>query len=436
MTLRSVHGIAACILLLQSPVLTATEPVPPSARAPQMPSQPPIVIAHRGASAYRPEHTLAAYQLAIEQGADFIEPDLVPTRDGVLIARHENALSDTTDIAAHKDFADRRTTKTIDGEPVTDWFTEDFTLEELKALRARERIPAIRPANSAFDGRFCIPTLAEIITLVRRAEQATGRRVGIYPEIKHPTYFRHTGRHLDGTPIGLDLGALLVAALQRADFTDPARVYIQSFEPASLVALRRHILPQAGLDLPLVQLIGDVTGRFINAGGGGFSRPFDLVHHARNGDDLPGIYGDELAAVIRRGGGWQAGYAALASAEGAAAVANYASAIGPWKLLILPRRTLPQPVDGDADGRADITQQLTGEETPLVRIAHAAGLAVHPFTLRPEEAFLALTPTDEPQSFRDELAQLLAAGVDGLFSDDPAAARSALRRLHAEVPEL
>ncbi len=435
MTLRSAHGIAAWILLLQPPVLTATdEPVPLSARVPQMPSHPPIVIAHRGASAYRPEHTLAAYQLAIEQGADFIEPDLVPTRDGVLIARHENALSDTTDIAAHQDFADRRTTKTIDGEEVTDWFTEDFTLDELKTLRARERIPAIRPANIAFDGRFCIPTLAEIIALLRRAEQATGRRVGIYPEIKHPTYFRHTGRHLDGTPIGLDLGALLVAALAREDFADPARVYIQSFEPASLVSLRRDLLPRAELDLPLVQLIGDATGRFINAGGGGFSRPFDLVHHARNGDDLADIYGDELAAVIRRGGGWQAGYATLASAEGAAAVARYASAIGPWKLLILPRRKLSEPVDGDADGRAEITQQLTGAETPLVRIAHAAGLEVHPFTLRPEEAFLALTPAGEPQSFRDELSQLLAGGVDALFSDDPAAARAAVRAHQAGGP--
>jgi len=434
--------ILALILALTSALATAAGPAPtadqplPGAQAqpPAMPSRPPIVIAHRGASAYRPEHTLAAYQLAIEQGADFIEPDLVPTRDGVLVARHENALSDTTDVAARKDFADRRTTKTIDGEPVTDWFTEDFTLAELAALRTRERIPDIRPANSAFDGHFGIPTLAEIIQLVRDAERDTGRRVGIYPEIKHPTYFRHTGRHLDGRPIGMDLGAMLVAELRRLDFTDPARVYIQSFEPASLLALKRETLPQHGLAIPLVQLIGDVTNRFVNAGGGGFSRPFDLVYHARNGDDLDAIYGMQLASVIRRGGGWEAGYGALASAEGAAAIAGYADAIGPWKLLIFPRRQLPDPADGDDDGRAEITQQLTGEQTPLVRMAHAAGLAVHPYTLRPEEPFLALSAAGAPQSFRDELTQLLAAGVDGLFSDDPAAARAAVRAHQATAP--
>ena len=390
--------------------------------------RPPIVIAHRGASAYRPEHTLAAYDLAIEQGADVIEPDLVPTRDGVLVARHENALSGTTDIAARKDFADRRTTKHIDGEPVTDWFAEDFLLEELKTLRARERIPAIRPANTAFDGRFTIPTLAEIVALVRRAELVSSRRVGIYPEIKHPTFFLHTGRHHDGSPIRMDLARMLVAELRGLDFTDPARVYIQSFEPASLVALRRDILPAAGLDIPLVQLIGDTTGRFVNAGGGGFSRPFDIVHHARAGADLRAIYGAGLATVIDQGGGWEAGYGAFASPDGAAAIAGYADAIGPWKLLIFPREPVTEPVDADGDGRAEMAMRLTGEQTPLLRMARTAGLAVHPYTLRPEEPFLALRADGTPQSFGEELDQLLAAGVDGLFSDDPAAARAAVRR--------
>jgi glycerophosphoryl diester phosphodiesterase len=389
----------------------------------------PIVIAHRGASAYRPEHTLAAYELAIAQGADFIEPDLVPTRDGVLVARHENALSGTTDVADRPDLVHKRTTKTVDGESVTDWFTEDFSLAELKTLHARERIPEIRPANTAFDGRFRVPTLAEIIDLVRRAEHDTGRRVGIYPEIKHPTYFRHTGRFLDGTPIRMDLGAMLVAALREADFTDPARVYIQSFEPASLVALKHQVLPAAGLELSLVQLIGDVTGRFVNAGEGGFSRPYDVVHHARAGDGLAAIYGDALAAVIAQGGGWRAGYGALASAEGADAIAGYADAIGPWKLLILPRAPTSPPVDADGDGRAEMTMRLTGEQTPLVALAHRAGLAVHPFTLRPEESFLAVAADGRPQSFAEELDQLLATGIDGLFSDDPAAARAAVKRL-------
>jgi glycerophosphoryl diester phosphodiesterase len=416
----------------QAPTAAGTRATPDREPAPMADSattRPPIVIAHRGASAYRPEHTLAAYELAIEQGADFIEPDLVPTRDGVLVARHENALSGTTDIAERADFADRRTTKTIDGEPVTDWFTEDFLLAELKTLRARERIPAIRPGNTAFDGRFEIPTLDEIIDLVRRVELGTGRQVGLYPEIKHPTFFLHTGRHLDGTPIRMDLAQMLVAALRRLDFTDPERLYIQSFEPAGLMALKREILPRAGLKIPLVQLIGDPTGGFVNAGGGGFSRPFDLVHHGRTGADLAAIYGDGLAAVIEQAGGWEAGYGALASAAGAAAIAGYADAIGPWKLLIFPRERVAEAVDADGDGRAEMTLRLTGEQTPLVRLAQAAGLAVHPYTLRPEEPFLSLDTDGTPQSFGEELDQLLAAGVDGVFSDDPAAARAAVRRL-------
>jgi glycerophosphoryl diester phosphodiesterase len=143
----------------------------------------PIVIAHRGASGSRPEHTLAAYDLAIDQGADFIEPDLVPTRDDVLVARHENAIGGTTDVAAHPEFAGRRTTKTIDGQTLTDWFVEDFTLAELKTLRAKERLPQLRAGNTAFDGTFEVATLAEIIALAKR------RHVGIYPETKHPTYF-------------------------------------------------------------------------------------------------------------------------------------------------------------------------------------------------------------------------------------------------------
>ncbi|MGE3984658.1 MAG: glycerophosphodiester phosphodiesterase family protein, partial [Dehalococcoidia bacterium] len=154
----------------------------------------PLIIAHRGASAYRPEHTLASYALAIEMGADFIEPDLVATRDGELVARHENEISGTTDVASRPEFAARRTTKQIDGVTMTGWFTEDFTLAELKTLRARERLPELRPANTAFDGEFPIPTLQEIIDLVRGVELSTpGRRVGIYPETKHPTYFRVIG---------------------------------------------------------------------------------------------------------------------------------------------------------------------------------------------------------------------------------------------------
>ena len=184
----------------------------------------PIVIAHRGASGYRPEHTLAAYELAIDQGADVIEPDLVPTRDGVLVARHENAIGDTTNVADHPEFADRKREKTIDGETITSWFTEDFTLAELKTLRAKERLPLLRPDNTKYDGQFEVPMLAEIIALAKR------RGVGIYPETKHPTYF---------ASIGLGTDAPLVAELKRAGWDSAdAPVFIQSFEVANLRRLK------------------------------------------------------------------------------------------------------------------------------------------------------------------------------------------------------
>jgi glycerophosphoryl diester phosphodiesterase len=189
----------------------------------------PIIIAHRGASGERPEHTLAAYDLAIDQGADFIEPDLVPTRDDQLVARHENEIGETTDVADHPEFADRRTTKTIDGRAVTGWFTEDFTLAELKTLRARERLPQLRPGNRAHDGRHAIPTLAEVIALAKRRSAETGRTIGIYPETKHPTYFARIAHPTD---------AKLVAELRAAgwDAAD-APVFIQSFEVANLQRL-------------------------------------------------------------------------------------------------------------------------------------------------------------------------------------------------------
>ena len=197
----------------------------------------PIVIAHRGASGERPEHTLASYALAIEEGADFIEPDLVSTKDHILVARHENEISGTTNVADHPEFAARRATKTIDGQSVTGWFTEDFTLAELKTLRARERLPKLRPANTAYDGQFEIPTFAEIIALA----QAAPRQVGLYPETKHPSYF---------AAIGLPLEPPLLAALTKAGYSkrsDP--IFIQSFEAGNLKALRKIT------DIALIQLI-------------------------------------------------------------------------------------------------------------------------------------------------------------------------------------
>jgi glycerophosphoryl diester phosphodiesterase len=211
----------------------------------------PIVIAHRGASGYRPEHTLASYELAIEMGADFIEPDLVPTKDGVLVARHENEISETTDVAARPEFADRRTTKRIDGLEVAGWFTEDLTLAEIKTLRAKERLPFRDPS---WNGRFEVPTLAEVLELARR------KNCGIYPETKHPTYFRS---------IGLPLEETLVETLHAAGYRGrSAPVYVQSFESGNLKVLRRMT------DLPLVQLL-DMEGG-----------PFDLAEIATYADGI------------------------------------------------------------------------------------------------------------------------------------------------------
>ena len=189
-----------------------------------------IVIAHRGASGERPEHTLLSYQRAIEQGADFIEPDLVPTKDGVLVARHENNIADTTDVADHPEFAARRTTKTIDGEKLTGWFTEDFTLAELKTLRAKERLPKLRPGNTKYDGQAAIPTLDDVIALAKRASKETGRTIGIYPETKHPTYFASIGLPLEQRLVD----KLKAAGWDRAD----APVFIQSFEVDNLKKLK------------------------------------------------------------------------------------------------------------------------------------------------------------------------------------------------------
>lgn len=337
----------------------------------------PLVIAHRGACGYRPEHTLAAYALAIAQGADFIEPDLVPTRDGVLIARHENELSDSTDVADHPEFADRRCVKEVDGIERTGWFSEDFTLDEIKTLRARERLPQLRPDNTAYDGRFEVPTFAEVLALLREAE-GQGRRVGVYPETKHPTYFARAGRHLDGQPIGLSLPQRVVADLCAVGFTDPGRVFLQSFEIESLLELRRLWMPAAGVQFPLVQLIGNPRR----------GRPQDLAWHLAQGHDLDAVYGDLGACWPERlGGSLRYGHllqpAALhwLRAQGIAA-------LGPNFESLLP--------DGP-----------DGAPTSLLVDAHAAGLALHPYTLRAELGGEAYG------------RRLLELGIDGFFIDQP-----------------
>jgi glycerophosphoryl diester phosphodiesterase len=244
----------------------------------------PIVIAHRGASGYRPEHTLAAYELAIDLGADYIEPDLVCTKDSILVARHENEIFTTTDIALHPEFSNRTTTKIIDGKSVTGWFTEDFTLTELKTLKAKERLPDLRPQNTVFDGLFEIPTLQEIIALVRQKSQEIGRIIGIYPETKHPSYF---------ASIGLSIEENLVKVLQK---NECSKVFIQSFEVANLKKLARIT------DLPLIQLINESD------------RPYDFV----------------LSNDSRT-------YQDLIAPAGLTEITTYAAGIGVHKNLLVPR---------------------------------------------------------------------------------------------------
>jgi glycerophosphoryl diester phosphodiesterase len=228
-----------------------------------------VVIAHRGASGERPEHTIESYRLAIAEGADYIEPDLVMTRDGVLIARHENEIGGTTDVAQHPEFASRRRTQIIDGESMTGWFTEDFSLSEIKHLRARERLAELRPQNLEYDGQFSVPTFDEIMQLVvssnRRADK--NRPVGVYPETKHPAHFAR---------IGLPLELALLDTLQRYGYSSSSSpVFIQSFDPGNLRQLRDMT------KLPLVQLLEHDLGGLGGLGGlGDLGGLAEIAKHA------------------------------------------------------------------------------------------------------------------------------------------------------------
>ena len=255
----------------------------------------PIVIAHRGASGERPEHTLASYGLAIDEGADFIEPDLVLTQDNVFVARHENDITGTTDVATRPEFAGRKTTKVIDGQSHTGWFTEDFTLAELKTLRAKERLPQLRPANAAYDGKFDIPTLAEVIALAKKRSKELGRTIGIYPETKHPSYF---------ASIGLPMERHLVAELKAAGWDSAdAPVFVQSFEVDNLKLL--HTLTR----VRLIQLMDGSGGPADNAA---------------------------------------PSYAAMITPEGLKAVAAYAWGIGPNKDMVDKGEGAPTSLVADA----------------------------------------------------------------------------------------
>jgi glycerophosphoryl diester phosphodiesterase len=350
------------------------------ARDPVEPAS-PLVIGHRGASGYVPEHTLAAYWLAIEQGADYIEPDLVSTKDGVLVARHENAIAilnadgsvreATTDVAERPEFADRKTTKSIDGTAITGWFTEDFTLAELKTLRARERLPALRTANTRLDDMFEVPTFEEVLFLVaqanerRRAEAKQGRGkparvapIGVYPETKHPSYFQG---------IGLALEEPLVRSLMRYGYRGAdAPVFVQSFETANLRKLARMTR------VPLVQLL--------SAGG----RPWDFV-----------LSGDPR------------GYRDLATPAGLGEIATYAQGIGPSTSMVVP-----------------LVAGRLGTPTSLIADAHAAGLLVHAYTFRAENVFLPdeFDAGGDPAALGDlagHVRTFLRLGMDGFFTDHP-----------------
>jgi glycerophosphoryl diester phosphodiesterase len=321
----------------------------------------PIVIAHRGASGERPEHTIAAYELAIDQGADFIEPDLVLTKDGMLVARHENEISGTTDVVAHPEFAARKATKTIDGQAVTGWFTEDFTLAELKTLRARERLPALRSANTAYDGKFAVPTFDEIIALAQAESKKRGRTIGIYPETKHPRYF---------AALGLPHETPLLAALKRAGWTTRvAPVFIQSFEVGNLEQLAKKT------KVRLIQLI--------DAEGGPA--------------DKPGV-----------------SYASMLTSAGLNSIARYAAGIGPNKSLVIPR---------NPDGTMAAPTGLVAAAHQAGLKVHPWTMRAENFFL-PTGLKRGADPAAHGD-LKAEIAAFDAAGVDGVFSDFPGIAVSA-----------
>ncbi len=319
----------------------------------------PLVVAHRGASGYRPEHTLAAYELAIEMGSDYIEPDLVSTKDGHLVARHENEIGGTTDVADRPEFADRRTTKIIDGRPITGWFTEDFTLAELKTLRAEERLPQVRPQSAAYDGMFEIPTFEEVIELVARVEAETGREIGIAPETKHPTYF---------DSIGLSMEEEIDATLEEYGLDTPkAKVVLQSFETENLRDL------DAMTKVDIAQLVS------------GSGAPYDQV-----------AAGSPLT------------YRDMVTRAGLKEISRYADWVAPVKELVLPRNaagatTEPTSVVRDAhrSGLKVVIWTLRVENQFL------------------PTNFRRGTDPNAPGDMFGETLTFLEAGVDAVFSDNP-----------------
>lgn len=333
-----------------------------------------IIIAHRGASALRPEHTLAAYQKAIDDGADFIEPDLVSTKDGVLVARHENEISGTSNVQTLPQFGQRFMTKVIDGVPISGWFTEDFTYSELSLLKARERIPDIRPDNVKYNDQENIPSLEQIIELAEKNYKKTGKIIGLYIETKHPSYFQG---------LNLAMEDPLLKTLAKYQYTrEIAPIYLQSFEVANLKYMKEQLKLHKSLkNAKIIQLYDDKN-----------ARPADYV---LSGSTI--TYGD------------------MASKTGLKNVAKYADGVGPSKSYII-----------------DYTPQATTSK--FVEYAHAAGLKVHPYTFRPENQFLHQSlkcKGDNKQrcesGLQEELNMFFKAGVDGVFIDDSAIGRKALK---------
>ncbi len=359
---------------------------------PTLTGQSLLVLGHRGATGYRPEETRGSYELAIQLGANFIEPDLVSTKDGVLIARHEPNITDTTDVSRHPEFANRLTTKTIDGSKQTGFFAEDFTLAEIKTLRAVERLPF---RDQSFNGQFEVLTFQEVMDIAKKGTADTGRTIGIIPETKHPSYFQG---------IGLPLEQKLVDALNANGYAGKAApVIIQSFEVANLKQLNTLT------DVRLVQLT-DANDVLAN-GTLDYNQPADFV---LNGDKR--TYGDLLTPA------------------GLAEIATYADAIGPWKRSIVSgayvdRNGDGQPDDLDGDGRITDADRVALPPTSLVADAHKAGLLVTPYTFRNEYFYLLSDYGGNPIN---EYKQFFALGVDGLFSDF---ADTAVAGLAATVPE-
>ena len=332
----------------------------------------PFVLGHRGCCARRPEHTLGSYAEAIALGADFIEPDLVPTKDGVLIARHEPNIAETSNVADHPEFASRKTVKVVDGDKMEGWFTEDFTLAEIKTLRAKERLGALRPESQGYDGQFQIVTFDEITDFVAAECAARGRVVGLIPEIKHSTYF---------AAAGFDMEALFVERLMASKYCQTAPVIVQSFEVANLKRLKGMLAGRA--NLKLMQLI----------------------------DEDPKVPAD----VAKAGGAMT--YAEMLKPAGLAAIAQYADWVSPWTRQIIPLA---------ASG-------ALGKPGTMVRDAHRVGLKVGCYTFRPENHFL---PTDMRSKAGDgarypagsvaEIRRYMALGIDGFFTDDAGVGRIAV----------